>query len=99
MAVRVGVPNRDYNRQLDQYEVQIEFGKVQPEANAWSEAVLIGTSESCNLEVTAALFGDELATPKQVKLGLAFQVTESLLAPADQFAVFAATIRYGCRCS
>jgi hypothetical protein len=61
----------------DRYELRVEFGKMQPEANAWSEAVFIGAAESCNLEVAAALFGDELTTPKQIKLGLAFQVTET----------------------
>jgi hypothetical protein len=61
----------------DRYELRVEFGKVQPEANAWSEPVFIGAEESCNLEVAAALFGDELTAPKQIKLGLAFQVTET----------------------
>jgi hypothetical protein len=60
----------------DRYEIQVEFGKVQPEANAWSEPLFIGAAESCNLEATVALFGDELTTPKQVKLGLSFQVTQ-----------------------
>ncbi len=61
----------------DRYELRVEFGKVQPEANAWSEPVFVGAAESCNLEVAAALFGDELTTPKEIKLGLAFQVTET----------------------
>jgi hypothetical protein len=65
------------NELPDRYEVRVEFGKVQPEANAWSEPVFIGAAESCNLEVADALFGDELTTPKQIKLGLAFQVTET----------------------
>jgi hypothetical protein len=57
--------------------VKVEFGKVQPEANAWSEPVYIGVSESCDLEVTASLFGDELTTPKQVILNLSYQVTQT----------------------
>jgi hypothetical protein len=65
------------NELPDRYEVRVEFGKVQPEANAWSESVFIGMSESCNLEVSAALFGDELTSPKQVMLNLSFQVTET----------------------
>jgi hypothetical protein len=64
------------NELPDRYELRVEFGKVQPEANAWSEPVFIGASESCNLEIAAALFGDELTAPKQIKLGLSFQVTE-----------------------
>jgi hypothetical protein len=65
------------NELPDRYELRVEFGKVQPEANAWSEPVFVGTSESCNLEVSAALYGDELTTPKQVTLNLSFQVTET----------------------
>lgn len=61
----------------DRYDLQVEFGKVQPEANAWSEPIFIGACESCKVEVAAALFGDELTTPRQVGLGLAFQVTET----------------------
>ena len=64
------------NELPDRYELRVEFGKVQPEANAWSEPVFIGASESCNLEIAAAIFGDELTAPKQIKLGLSFQVTE-----------------------
>lgn len=70
------------NELPDRYELRVEFGKVQPEANAWSEPVFIGASESCNLELAAALFGDELTSPKQIKLGLSFQVTEK---PMDEF--------------
>lgn len=60
----------------DRYELRVDFGKVQPEANAWSEPVFIGAEESCNLEVAAALYGDELTAPRQIKLGFNFKVTE-----------------------
>ena len=65
----------------DHYEIRVEFGKVQPEANVWSEPVFIGASETCRLDVAAELFGDELASAKQLKLDLSFQMTEM---PMDQ---------------
>lgn len=63
----------------DRFDVQIEFGKVQPEANTWSEPIFVGTSESCNVELSAALFGDELTTPRPVSLSLSFDVTETTI--------------------
>jgi hypothetical protein len=62
------------NELPDRYEVQVEFGKVQAEANGWSDPIYIGTSESCNLSVSAELYADELAAPKTVSLSLAFEV-------------------------
>lgn len=60
----------------DRYELRVEFGKVQPEANAWSDPVLIGAAESCAFEVEAAVYGDELSAPKRLKLDLEFTMTE-----------------------
>jgi len=64
------------NELPDRYEVQVQFGKLQAEANGWSEPLYIGASESCNLEATAVLFGDELTAPRQVGLRVALTVTE-----------------------
>ena len=64
------------NELPDRYEVRVQFGKVQAEANCWSDTLFIGASESCNLKATAALYGDELTTPRQVDLKLAFEMKE-----------------------
>ena len=64
------------NELPDRYEVRVQFGKIQAEANGWSEPLYIGASGSFALEATAVLFGDELAVPRQVGLKVAFEVTE-----------------------
>jgi len=59
----------------DRYEVQVEFGKVQPEAAVWSEPLFLGAAESCNLELPGMLYADELRTAVKVRLGLSFNIT------------------------
>jgi hypothetical protein len=65
------------NELPDRYEVRVEFGKVQAEANAWSEPVFLGTSESCDLAVSAELSADELTAPRRIALNLAFRMTDT----------------------
>ncbi|MEZ5944358.1 MAG: hypothetical protein R3C18_23465 [Planctomycetaceae bacterium] len=63
----------------DRYEVHVEFGKVQPEATAWSEPLFLGAAESCQFDLAGTLYADELKTPVQVGLRLSFNVTEETI--------------------
>jgi hypothetical protein len=65
------------NELPDRYEMRVEFGKIQAEANGWSDEFFIGTSETANLELIASLFADELSAPTKIPLALAFQMTDS----------------------
>ena len=58
----------------DRYEIRVEFGKVQAEANAWSDPFYIGVGESCSFEAEATLFADELSVPKKIPLMMAFRM-------------------------
>lgn len=75
------------NELPDRYEIRVDFGKVQAEANAWSEPVYMGASETCNLTATAELFADELTSPKRVTLIASFHVTHKPITdlPAEEW--------------
>lgn len=65
------------NELPDKYEIEVKFGKVQPQANAWSDPVYIGTVGSWKTRVTASLFADELITPVKYDFDFVFQIMET----------------------
>jgi hypothetical protein len=78
LAVHFARPGKlTVNELPDRYEVRVEFGKVQAEGNAWSEPVFLGTSESCDLAVSAEPSADELTAPRRIALNLAFRMTDT----------------------
>lgn len=70
----------------DRYEIRVHFGKVQAEANGWSEPLFIGAGETCTLVGAAELFADELSSPRRVPLTLSFRVTQKPISevPAEE---------------
>jgi hypothetical protein len=70
----------------DRYEIRVDFGKVQAEANGWSVPLFIGAAETCTLAGAAELFADEVSGPRRVPLTSSFRVTQKPVSevPADE---------------